>query len=60
MEVVFLEFVMLEIPLHGEHLGHAIGDGRAGGEHHASPAVQRLDVAHFQKHIERPLARGLR
>ncbi len=56
MQVVFLQLVMLEIPLHREHFGHAVGDGRAGGEHHAAPAVQRLDMAHLQKHIERPLA----
>jgi hypothetical protein len=26
MQVVFLQLVMLEIPLHGEHLGHAVGE----------------------------------
>ena len=60
MQVVLLQVVRLQIPLHGEHLGHAVGDGRAGGEHHPAAAVQRLDVAHLQKHIERPFAGGLR
>jgi hypothetical protein len=52
----FFKRVRLEIPLHGEHLGHAVGDGCAGGEHHAAAAVERLDVPHLQEHIEGPLA----
>jgi hypothetical protein len=29
MQALVSQFVRLEIPLHGEHLGHAVGDGRA-------------------------------
>jgi len=60
MQVMFLELVGLEIPLHGEHLRHAVGDGRARGEHDPTPTIERLDMAHFQIHIESAFAGGLR
>jgi hypothetical protein len=39
MQIMFLQGVVLEIPLHGEHLGHAVCDRRPGGEHHAAATV---------------------
>ena len=46
--------------MHGEHLGHAVGDGRAGGEDDSAAIIRRLDVADFQIHVEGPLAGRLR
>ena len=60
MEVMLLQILRLKIPLHREHLGHAVGDGCARGEDHTPAAIERLNVAHLEKHIERPLAGGLR
>ena len=60
MQVMFLQVVRLQIPLHGEHLGHAVGDGRAGGKHHAAAVVHGLNMTNFQKHIEGAFAGGLR
>jgi len=40
MEVVLFQRLGLEIPLHGEHLGHAVRDGRARGKDHTAPAVE--------------------
>lgn len=59
MQIVLLQVLGLEIPLHREHLGHAVRDGRARGENDPSPAVERLDMAHLQIHIERAFAGGL-
>ncbi len=50
----------MKIALHREHLGHAVGDGRARGEDHAPAAIERLDVAHLEKHVEGPFTGGLR
>ena len=60
MEVMFLQILRLKIPLHREHLGHAVGDGCARGEDHAPAAIERLNVTHLEKHVEGPLAGGLR
>ena len=60
IEVMLLQILRLKIPLHREHLGHAIGDGCARGEDHASSAIERLHMAHLEKHVEGPLAGGLR
>ena len=60
MEIVLLQVLGLEIPLHREHLGHAVRDGRTRGEHHTAPAVERLDMPHLQIHVEGPFAGGLR
>ena len=60
MQVVLFQVARLEIPLHGEHFGHAVGDGRTRGEHNPSPAIEGLDMAHLQVHIEGPFAGGLR
>ena len=40
MQLVFLQILRLQIPLHGEHLGHAVGDGRAGGEGDTAAAIR--------------------
>ena len=60
VKAVFLKFIRLEIPLHGEHLGHAVRDRCARGEDDASTAVHGLNVAHLEIHIESPFAGGLR
>ncbi len=56
LEPVPLESLGLEIPLHGEHLGHAVGDRSTRGEDHTAAAIERLDVTHLEKHVEGPLA----
>ena len=60
MEVMLLQIPRLKIPLHREHLGHAVGDGCARGQDHAPAAIERLDVPHLQIHVEGPLAGSLR
>ena len=60
MQVVFLQIVGLQVTLHGEHLGHAVGDGRARGEDDTAAALHGLDMAHLEIHIESPFAGGLR
>ena len=45
----------LQVTLHGEHLGHRVGNRRAGREDHAPTFVPLLNVLHFQKKIERTL-----
>ena len=63
IEMVHLEGLErghLEIPLHREHLRHAVGDGRAGGKDHPGAGVHALDVEHLQEHVERALRGGLR
>src|SRR5207247_8983986 len=50
----------LQIPLHGVHLGHAVGDWRARREHNSASTIDSLDVANFEEHIEGSLGRGLR
>jgi len=60
VEVQGLQRGHLQVPLHGEHLGDAICDGRAGGKHHPTAAVHLLDMEHFQQHVEGPLGGGLR
>jgi hypothetical protein len=49
----------LEIPLHGEHLRHTIGDGRAGGKNHPRAGVEALHMEHLEKYVEGPLRSGL-
>ena len=60
IQVVFLQIVRLKIPLHGEHLGHAVGDGRAGGKNNTTTAIDGLDMTHLEEHIECPFAGSLR
>ena len=60
IQVVFFQILRLQIALHGEHLGHAVGDGRAGGKDHTAAAVHGLNMTHFQIHIEGAFAGRLR
>jgi hypothetical protein len=60
MQIVLFQIVRLQIPLHGEHFGHAVGDGRAGGEDTPPPLFTGLDMTHFQIHIEGAFAGRLR
>ena len=46
-----LQPVMLQIPLDGVKLGHAVGDGSAGGKHHAAITGQLIHVAALGIHI---------
>ena len=40
IQVVLFQILRLHIALHGEHLGHAVGDGRAGSEDDTAAAVR--------------------
>ena len=46
-----LKPVILEIPLHGVKLGHAVGNRRAGGKDHTAPACDFIHIAALGKHI---------
>ena len=43
--------VVLEIPLHGVHFHHGIGDGRAGGEDYAPISGQPIQITAFHEHV---------
>src|SRR5580658_2020172 len=60
VQIVFLQVVRLEVPLHGEHFSHAVGDGGAGGKNDSTAVIHGLNMAHFEIHIEGALAGGLR
>ena len=45
--------------MHGEHLGHAIGNGRPGSEDHTPTSIDGLNMAHLEEHIKRPFTGGL-
>ena len=46
-----LEGAVLEIPHDRVQLGHGIAHGRTGGEHHAPPAGDLVQIAALAKHI---------
>ena len=46
-----LQPVILEIPLHGVKLGHAVGNRRAGGKNYTAPACDFIHVPALGKHI---------
>ena len=52
MQLLFVDRSHLQIPLHREHFGHAVGNRRSRRKHHSSAAVDFLDVLNLQKHIE--------
>ena len=56
---MLLQRVILEILLHGVHLHHGVGDGRARGEHHAAPAGQLVQVAALHVEVAGLLGLGL-
>ena len=60
IDVQRLERGHLQVALHGEHLGDAVGNRRPSGEDHAATAVDALHMGDFQEHVERALRRGLR
>ena len=60
MQLLLVECPHLQIPLHGEHFGHAVGNRRSRCEYHAAAAVDFLDVLNLQKHIEGAFRRSLR
>ena len=49
----------MEIPLHGVHFHHGIGNGGAGGEDYAPVAGQVIQVAALHEHIRGLLGFGL-
>ena len=49
-QAVSAEGIILQVLLHGVHFHHAVGNGRAGGENHASAAGQLVQVTAF--HVE--------
>ena len=55
-----LQCAQLQVPLHGEHFRHAIGNRCPSGKHHPTAAVGLLDVSDFEEHIQGPLRGGLR
>jgi hypothetical protein len=50
----------LKEPLHGEHFGHAVGDGRPRGEYDPAASVHSLQVADLQEHVKGALRCRLR
>ena len=60
MQAARTQFAHLQVTLHGEHLSHAVGNGRASGKDDASAAVHRLHVANLEKQIESTFGSGLR
>src|SRR6266496_3471058 len=60
LERIVTQRVHLKKALHREHLGHCIGDGRAGGKYDTASFVSRLDVLNFEKQIECALGGSLR
>ena len=51
---------ILQIPLHGIHLGHAVGDRRSRGKYYAAPARKFIEIAALHKEVGRFLCLGLR
>ena len=49
-----------EVALQRVHLGHRVGDRRAGGKDDAAPAVALAEIAGLHIHIERAVALGVR
>ena len=49
--VVPLQGAVLQIPLHGVHLRHAVADGCTGRENHAASSGQLIHIPAFQEHI---------
>ena len=49
--VVPLQGAVLQIPLHGVHLRHAVADGSTGREDHAASSGQLIHTPAFQEHI---------
>ena len=52
MQTLPFERFHLQVALHREHLGNAVGDGRARGEDHTTASVDSLNMRNFQEHIE--------
>ena len=55
----FLQGAILQIPLDGVKLHHAVGDGGAGGKDYAAPAGQFVQVLTLHKEVGTFLSFGL-
>ncbi|QRE00577.1 hypothetical protein [Pseudomonas phage Itty13] len=59
-QALALQVHIVEIPLHGVHLGHGVADRRAGGEDHVAAAGGLQHLPDLQEQVGRLLAAGLR
>ena len=55
----FLQGTVLQVPLDGIKLHHAVGDGCAGGKDHAAPAGQLVQILTLHKEVRTFLSLGL-
>lgn len=51
LQALAAQRLVLQIPLHGVQLGHAIGYGRTRGEHHTAPAGQLVQIPALHKQV---------
>ena len=52
LQLLLSQCPRLQVTLHREHFGDAVGNGCAGGKHYAAAAVDLLNITGLQKHIE--------
>ena len=49
--MTLFQFVILQIKLHGIGIGNGVAQRRACGEHHTSPTICALNIAHLVQQI---------
>lgn len=59
LEALLTQSFILQIPLHGVHLGHGVGDGRTRGKNNAATFRQFVQVAALGKQVAGFLGLGL-
>ena len=60
MQTLPFERFHLQVTLHREHFGDAVGDGRARGKDNTTASVDSLDMRNFQEHVEGSFGSRLR